>query len=114
MASDTFEEWAIVGLMGHQRIAGLIREVTIAGAGFLRIDVPAIDTEQPFSRIFGSTAIYSIDLVTEATARAVAAGLRVSPVSRWDVSPLIEDAVKKTRLQLRDEYDDDHDSSTGE
>lgn len=36
-----FESWAVLELMGHRRLAGFVREVTIAGAGLLRIDVPS-------------------------------------------------------------------------
>lgn len=32
--------WAILELMGHRRLGGYLREETIAGAAFLRIDVP--------------------------------------------------------------------------
>lgn len=100
MADGIFEEWAVVGLMGHQRIAGLVREVNIAGSGMLRVDVPEVDGEQAFSRIFGPSAIYSIDPVTEVTARAVAAGLKVTPVNRWDVSPLLDETARRTRREL--------------
>lgn len=36
-----FESWAILELMGHRRLAGYVREITLAGAGMLRIDVPS-------------------------------------------------------------------------
>lgn len=32
--------WAILELMGHRRLGGYVREVTLAGAGFFRIDIP--------------------------------------------------------------------------
>lgn len=35
-----FEGWAILELMGHRRLGGYVSEATVAGAGFLRIDVP--------------------------------------------------------------------------
>ena len=35
-----FEGWAILELMGHRRLGGLVTEQEIAGAAFLRIDVP--------------------------------------------------------------------------
>jgi hypothetical protein len=40
MADEPFEGWAIVELMGHRRLAGYVREVELAGAGMLRLDVP--------------------------------------------------------------------------
>lgn len=43
MNDDTrtsFEGYAILELMGHRRLGGYLREETIAGAAFIRIDVP--------------------------------------------------------------------------
>ena len=112
MADIAFEEWAVVGLMGHQRIAGLVREVNIAGSEFIRVDVPEVEGEQAFSRIFGASAIYSIDPVTEITAKAVAQGIKASPVRRWDVSPLLDEISSQAKSRLTsgdDDYDDDYD-----
>ena len=36
-----FKQWAILELMGHRRLAGLVSETTLAGGAFLRIDVPS-------------------------------------------------------------------------
>lgn len=38
MAETKFEQWAIVELMGHVRMAGFVREVQIAGAGMLSVE----------------------------------------------------------------------------
>jgi hypothetical protein len=35
-----FHSWAIVELFGHNQLAGLVTEQTIAGQSFIRIDVP--------------------------------------------------------------------------
>ncbi len=35
-----FEGWAILELMGHRRLAGRVSEASVAGAAFIRIDVP--------------------------------------------------------------------------
>jgi len=35
-----FEGWAILELMGHRRLAGRLTEALVAGAAFIRIDVP--------------------------------------------------------------------------
>ena len=39
---ETFEEWAVLELMGHRRLAGKVTEATIGGGAFLRIDIPLI------------------------------------------------------------------------
>ncbi len=41
MSEQTFEGWCILELMGHRKLAGLVAQQEIAGAAFLRIDVPA-------------------------------------------------------------------------
>ena len=48
------EFWAIVELMGHQRIAGKVSEETIGGAALLRVDVAPNATARP--RLPNSTA----------------------------------------------------------
>ena len=36
---STFDEWAILELMGHRRLAGKVTEQEIGGANMIRIDV---------------------------------------------------------------------------
>ena len=38
--------WAIVEMMGHVKLAGLISEQVIAGGKLLRVDVPAVPEER--------------------------------------------------------------------
>ena len=40
MENSKFEEWAILELMGHRRLAGKITDAVIGGGAFLRIDIP--------------------------------------------------------------------------
>lgn len=40
-----FEQWAIVELMGHRRLAAKVTEQVIAGQAMLRIDVPQVEVE---------------------------------------------------------------------
>jgi len=63
MRDTKFEQWALVELMGHQRIAGLVSETTIAGQAIPRVDVPdqtgAILAERErFNRVLERAAIY--------------------------------------------------------
>lgn len=39
---DSYEGWTLVEQLGHKRLAGYVRSVEIAGAGMLRVDVPAL------------------------------------------------------------------------
>jgi hypothetical protein len=78
-----FKTWAIVQLFGHQVIAGEVSEQVIAGQGFVRVDVPTVDSQQAYSEFYGPNAIYSITPTDEATARAAAKSLHRPPVELW-------------------------------
>lgn len=98
-----FEQWAIVELFGHQRIAGKVTEQTIGGCAFVRVDVPALDPitmnrygraeTQPavpgYTKLYGQGAIYAMTFVTEETAKATAAGMRLEPISAYGVEEIL-------------------------
>lgn len=85
--TPTFEGWAILELMGHRRLAGYVREQTVAGAGFLRIDVPGPDGTPVASQLYSPGALYCLTPTTEDIARRVAAGCQPEPVTRWELPP---------------------------
>lgn len=64
-----FETWAIVELLGHQKIAGHISEQPLAGTNMLRVDVPETDKNPAFTRFIGGSAIYAINPCTEEIAK---------------------------------------------
>ena len=81
MTETTFENFCIVELFGHQKIAGKVTEQVIAGQGFIRVDVPPTKRTSQFTRLYGSGAIYSITPVSEEIAIAAAEQIYVEPVS---------------------------------
>jgi hypothetical protein len=85
-AEGGYEGWAILELMGHRRIGGRISEATVAGAPFVRIDVPHPQDLQAMvaTQFYSPAAVYAITPATEAMARAVALGAP-EPVSRWEL-----------------------------
>jgi hypothetical protein len=83
--AETFEGWAIVELMGHRRLAGYVREVELAGAAMLRLDVPERGDEPAATQFYSAGALYCLTPTTEDTARQVAVGARVAPVQRWEL-----------------------------
>lgn len=84
MADETtFEGWAIVELMGHRRLAGYVKEVEIAGAGMLRLDIPEEGDAAAATQFYAPGAVYAITPTTEETARLVRS--RPSPVSLWEI-----------------------------
>ena len=109
------EQWAIVELFGHQRIAGRISEHVLGGVSFVRIDVPALPQGDgkpdipALTKLFGQGAIYGIAFVDEVSARLTASTLRVQPIASWDLREALAasgQAIKS--LGLRSD-DDEHD-----
>lgn len=83
--TTTFESWALVELMGRQRIVGKAKEETHFGAPLLRIDVPATEDADAYTKFFGGGAIYCITPVSEAVALRLLANIRTEPVPAWDL-----------------------------
>lgn len=89
-----YEGWGILELMGHRRLAGKLSTQKVAGASFLRIDIPAkagtaVETEYQATQFINPTSIYAMHPTTEAVARAVAARIEPEPVTTWDVKALM-------------------------
>ena len=92
---DTFNQWAIVDVMGHQRYAGRVTEQVLAGTGFIRVDVPeaqkpqydgTVQTLPAMTKLFSPSAIHSISPCTEEVARTAAASVgRSEPIDAYDV-----------------------------
>ncbi len=85
-----FDTFALVELFGHARIAGRVSEQVIAGQGFIRVDVPDLEGQPGFTRIFGPSAIYSITPVSEEIATAAAESMRVRPVTVYIPAQIAE------------------------
>jgi len=87
-AGDTtpaLDEWMILELLGHRRLAGRVREVQVAGAGFLRLDIPAAGDDPGRTQLIAPSAVYALHPVDEATATAAAHTWRPQPVQRWEL-----------------------------
>lgn len=86
-----FECWALVELMGHARIAGRVSEQQVAGAGFVRVDVPETSAGPEYTRLFAPAAIYAITPTTEALAKAAAAQYDNRPLQYLQPKPTVDD-----------------------
>ena len=108
-----FEEWAVLELFGHQRLAGLVTEMQLGGASFVRVDVPQDDPQKQgwkLTKMYHPNAIYAITPVTEETARMVAISVSGEPVTRWDVKEMVANmkrALKPAVDAEDDSYDED-------
>lgn len=108
MAEEQFREWGILEVMGRLRMAGMISEQTIAGAGMVRIDVPETKTAPAFTRFFTPGSLYSITPTTEEIARALAERLREMPVTRFDLPQLPAPQMNVRTDHDNMEQDDDN------
>jgi hypothetical protein len=80
-----FDQWALVEIMGHRRLAGRVTEETIAGAALLRVDVPAVDPQPAFTTYVGAGSIFSLTPVSEEIATAHAQSFRASPIMVYEI-----------------------------
>ncbi len=87
MENTKFEEWAILELMGHRRLAGKVTEATIGGGAFIRIDIPMKDGKTS-TQFYSPNSIYCITPTTEEIARMIALASQPEPVSRWEFPQL--------------------------
>lgn len=98
---QTFDHWAIVELLGHRRLSGHVTEATIAGAGFLRIDIPDGQTQ-----FVSPGSVYALHPVTEDVARRFASRTRPEPVQRWELPEAEErDDPDPQRFDRDEDYD---------
>jgi hypothetical protein len=86
--------WAVVEMLGHRQIIGLLSEETVAGATMLRVDTPS---DPPKAVLVSAASLYAITPCTEEQARA-----RVAP-PRAELSPAFDEFV------LDDDYDEEED-----
>jgi len=79
-----FEEWVILELMGHRRLAGKVTDAVIGGGAFLRIDIPGKNGQQT-TQYYSPGAVYCITPTSEDIARLVAEQSQPEPVYRWEL-----------------------------
>lgn len=74
-----FKGWAVVELTGRALIAGRVETHQVGSTLFWRVDVPRVGTAvpEPFSKIYGSAAIWCVTPCTEDVARMTL--LRIKP-----------------------------------
>lgn len=104
-AREPFAGWCILELFGHRRLGGYVTEQEIAGAAFIRIDVPdepgPTGQEYQATQFYSASAIYAITPTTEEIARALAARNRPAPVQRWELP-----ALEPASVRVPDDEDD--------
>jgi hypothetical protein len=99
MTTEKFEQWCIIGLFGHQKLAGRVSELNLAGGNFLQVDIPETTHNPAFTRIINPSAVYDINPVTEEVAKTYAQNLQVKPIESWDIHKFME-KVEQKKLEL--------------
>lgn len=82
-ATESFQQWAILELMGHVRLAGIVTEEERFGIKMGRIDIPNQDGFT--TQYFGGSSVYRLTPTTEEIARGVATRNQPTPVHRWEL-----------------------------
>ncbi len=85
--SPEFKQWAILELLGHVKVAGLVTEETHFGTALGRIDIPTADGAF-ITQYFGGSSVYRLTPTTEAIARSVAERNQPTPAHRWELPAL--------------------------
>ena len=83
--NSTFASHAIVELMGHVKVAGWCTETTIAGAGFIRVDIPDEAGGIKAVKYCAPGSIYAITPCDEETARYTANPKPYGWVGRYEL-----------------------------
>jgi hypothetical protein len=100
-----FEEWAVIDLFGHRRLAGKVREAAILGGQLLRLDIPLEDGNF-LTQFLGPSAIYSMTVVSEEVARHIASLNKPEPIHQWEF-PQLPEAHSPDGLDKLFPYEDD-------
>jgi hypothetical protein len=87
--TNAFDQWAVVELFGHQKIAGRVTEEQHFGSILMRVDVPSTEARPGFTKFYGGSAIYALTPVSEDIARAMAVSLNARPVEEWRIAGLL-------------------------
>lgn len=108
--------WAVVELMGHQKIAGKCTNVSIAGCGFIRVQVPAHGNMPEYTRDLSPKAVYAINPCDEAAVMAALRYCDSSPVIALTLATVRQsyEAERKTLPASAPDHDDDEDDDEEE
>ena len=94
--------YAIVEIMGHKIVAGLVSKSEMFGGAMLRVDVPATSEYPAFTQFYGVSAIYAITFVSEQVAKLTAEHNAINPVSVYVPELVTREKYNETVRALED------------
>src|SRR5438270_10263446 len=101
-----YEGFAVLELMGHRRLAGWLSEQEIAGAAFLRIDMPvnvkSDGTWDNITQFYAPSAVYAVTPTTQEVALEIAKQAP-QPLGVWDVRALLSDIESEVKAQIEND-----------
>lgn len=113
---DAPAQWAILELMGHQRVAGRVTQQTFGGANLIRVDVPEVVTTgtryqsgqwvdcmeviPAHTRSLGPASVFSINWVDEAAATVAAHSIRHQPINPYNLKSVLQGLPPAQRAKL--------------
>ncbi len=88
--TEAYEGWAIIELMGHTRVAGLVSIGAFGAMPATRLDIYVGDAEKPTATQFlpNGDAVFRATPTTEAICREVSRRSDHQPVSCWELPAL--------------------------
>ncbi len=104
MEKETIEQFAVVEMMGHRKIAGRIMQSELAPGALIRVDVFGATGEIERTEHVGSSAIYDITICSEQTAKAAAIAHNPQPSFAFDI--LKPRPERQLSMGYRDSEDD--------
>lgn len=103
--NEEIKSWAIVELMGHKVVAGMIQKSEMLGKPLLRVDVPATTAFSEFTQFYGEAAIYCVTFVSETVARMTAERAKVNPVSVYVPELITREKYQETMQKYVEEIE---------
>lgn len=99
----SFEGWAILELMGHRKLAGLISTVTMGPQVLIQVNVYKGDAELPhLTQYYNPSSLYCLTPTTEPMARGFTGNPQ--PVALWEIKM---PALAAKNEEVFEEDDDD-------
>ncbi|MDT5061490.1 MAG: hypothetical protein QOH63_1949 [Acidobacteriota bacterium] len=111
-AKSSFDQFAILELMGKVRLGGRVREEQVFGVPMIRIDIPKdVEWKEFNTRYFHLNALYGITPVSQAVAFGVARYNDTPPARSWEMPKALPEADAESEAHIPDESDGytDHD-----
>lgn len=104
LGEQRLECWAIVELMGHVKVAGLVSEEERFGCKMGRVEIPT-ESGGFVTQWFSGGSVYRMTPVSEEVARAVALRNQPTPVHRWEL-PVPQESPPRVQPTDYDPFED--------